>query len=266
MTGVQTCALPIFSSGGTPSDFTVSGRYAVVWVPEGETVSLHSPAGEAGSVVGVVGHDQSGLRLTGRQTQLGSSTWVEILVPGGQRGWVKAWNLTESVTVGDFCRDGRVLEKLSAVLAALEGEDGAALERLVNPQRGLIIRHDWWNPEVVFDPEQLSDIFVDPITIDWGVLSGGGFKIEGTFVDVIAPLLRDVFAGDPGAVCDELPAGTTSVPAVWPPEYRALNYYAFHRAALEDGNPFDWRTWAFGFEYIDGEPYFTLMVHYHGDV
>lgn len=251
---------------GTPVELIGSGRYSIVFVPEGESLAMHNPAGEAGSVVGDLANDQSGLRRTGNQTQLGSSTWVEILVPGGKRGWIKAWNLTESITAGEFCNDGRVLEKLGHAVAAFDAMDGKALSEVVNPQRGLIVRHDWWNPEILYSPDRVAEIFEDPTPLEWGKLSGSDFEIEGPFVEVISPLLADVLTDEPPAICDQLPAGTTSRPASWPPEYHALHYYAFHREAPRDGNPFDWRTWAFGFEYLDGEPFLTLLVHYHGDI
>ena len=83
------------------------GAYAVVWIENGEPLVIRQPAGITSMAVDTLASDQRGLSITGRSTQLGSSTWVEINLPEGGKGWVNAWNLTEDVTRGDFCADPR---------------------------------------------------------------------------------------------------------------------------------------------------------------
>lgn len=240
-------------------------RFSVAWVPEGETLKVHNPAGIAGTVIGELAYDESGIEKTGDTTSLGSSQWVEIEAQDGLTGWVNDWNLTETVRVDEYCTDERIPGVLAQVIGAIERRDGQTFADFVNPERGLIIRHDWWNPEVVMAYEQIPQLFEDRTDVEWGVISGGEFRIVGSFDELIRPLILETVEGiDP--VCAELPTGTTTRPAIWPGEYVSLNFSAFYRPPPENGNPFNWRTWAFTFEYIDGRPYLTVLIQFHGDI
>lgn len=248
------------------SILVTSGEYAVAWIPEGETLKLRDPAGISGTVVDELEFDTHGIHVTGNSSSLGSSLWVEIVGPGEEMGWANSWNLTEHVIGDDFCADVRIVNALEQITQAFLAEDIQGLLPLTNPERGLILRHDWWNPEVIIQPADVPNLFVAREDREWGTLSGGDFAIEGSFREVFNPLLQDILSQIPTAVCRDIPEGVTSRPAVWPREYVNLHYYAFHRPSPEGGNRFDWRTLAFGFEYIQGEPYLTLLVHYHGDI
>ncbi len=243
-----------------------SGTYAVVWTPEDEMLPLRVPAGIAGSIVDELTFDARGIQVTGNSTSLGSSLWVEIRGPDGEMGWVNSWNLTEEVPGEVFCANPEILGLLEQITMAFLTDDIDALIGLINPSRGLILRHDWWNPEVIIRPTDLPRLFVARDQLAWGALSGGDFLIEGSFEQVFSPILKDVLSQTPTAVCGDIPEGVTSVPVVWPGEYANLHYYAFYRPSPEDGNRFDWRTLVFGFEYLQGKPYLTLLVHYHGDI
>jgi hypothetical protein len=240
--------------------------YAVVGIPEGEILLLRNPAGITGSIVEELAYYERGITATGNVANLGSSIWMEILTPDGSRGWVNSLNLTEDVSQEQFCEDARALMVLDTSLRSIQTQDGDLLTQIVNPRRGLIIRHDWWNPEVVVPADSLPGIFDDRDETEWGLMSGGEFKIQGSFKDIILPLLEDTILNSPIVVCADVPSGTTSRQVLWPSEYTSLNYFAIHRPAPEGGNAFDWRTWAFVFEYIDGEPFLTSIIHFHGDV
>ncbi len=241
-------------------------KFSVVWVPENETLNIHKPAGISGAKVGELAFDQGGIELTGASSRLGSSTWMEIRMPGGGTGWVNGWNLTESVSPESFCNDEGVPAILNAFTQAVTEQDGARLAELINPQRGLILRHDWWNPEVLFPVETVGNVYTDLSSLTWGTISGTDFPIEGSFSEVIAPQLSDVFEVAPNAFCNDLLIGVTTREIAWPDEYRNINYYSFYRPAPEGGNSFDWRGWALGFEYIQGQPYLTLLVQFRGDI
>ncbi|MCJ7565915.1 MAG: hypothetical protein MUO58_00035 [Anaerolineales bacterium] len=246
--------------------FEPSGMYAVVGIPAGEILFLRNPAGIAGNIVDELAYDARGIAATGDATNLGSSIWMEIQSPGGSRGWVKSLNMTEDISQEQFCQDARAVMVLDQSLQSIQEHDGDLLLQVVNPRRGLIIRHDWWNPEVIVPVESISGIFDNPREIEWGLLSGGKFKIQGSFKDIILPLLEDSVLNSSVPVCAELPSGKTSRPALWPTEYTSLNYFAIHRPAPEGGNSFNWRTWVFVIEYIDGQPFLTSIIHFHGDV
>ncbi|MBE9478408.1 MAG: hypothetical protein IMY80_00455 [Chloroflexi bacterium] len=248
------------------STFEPSGMYAVVGIPEGEVLFLRNPAGITGSIVEELAYDERGITATGNVANLGSSIWMEIQTPDGSRGWVNSLNMTEDVSQEQFCQDARALMVLDNSLRSIQTQDGDLLSQIVNPRRGLVIRHDWWNPEIIVPAERVPGIFDDRTEIEWGLMSGGEFKIQGSFKDIILPLLEDALMNSPVVECGTVPSGTTSRPALWPTEYTSLNYFAIHRPAPEGGNAFDWRTWAFVFEYIDGEPFLTSIIHFHGDV
>jgi hypothetical protein len=250
----------------TPENDKGGVTYAVVWVAEDATLNVRKPAGISGSVVGQLAHNQRGVQLTGPSSLLGSSRWVEIEMSGGGNGWVNAWNLTEDVSAVEFCADPQVLPLLEAVVSALVSQDGETLASLVNPQRGLILLHDWWNPEVIVSASAVKNIFTDLTEVDWGFLSGTEFPIRGSFRQVIVPQLEDVFTGAPEITCNVLTTGVTSRSMIWPGVYENMNYYAFHRPVREGGNKFDWRTWVMGIEYVGGKPFLSMLVQYRGDI
>jgi hypothetical protein len=59
--------------------------------------------------------------------------------------------------------------------------------------------------------------------------------------------------------------GSSSEASEWPRQYTNLNLLSFHRAA-PSALSLNWRTWAFGFEYVDGAPYVAVMVQYRGEI
>ena len=240
--------------------------YAVAWVPELEPLAVRQPAGITSMEVASLASDQRGLTVTGNTTQMGSSTWVEINLPEGGKGWVSRWNITEDVPGSSFCADPRVPELVNQFILALKERDGDKLHNLVNPKRGLIIRHDWWNPEVSIGFSSVPGIFLDPSPQTWGVNRDSELTIDGTFSDVMLPQLEDVFSVAPEFHCSELGVGSSAQDARWPSEYSNLNYISFHRAAPEPGSQLNWRTWALGIEYLDGMPYIALLVQYRGEI
>ncbi len=246
--------------------FQAEGTFAVVLVPQDEQLIIRNPAGSAGSEVGALEYDAGSVRLTGNTTGLGSSLWVEVEIGQSQTGWVNSMNLTEEVPREVFCADARGVELISAAADAIQREDGTLLAQLVNPRRGLLVRLEWWNEAVTFPPEMIARVFADRTEYSWGEQRGGRFQVSGTVGEVVLPLLDDVLNQSPKMSCGELQIGVSSIEPEWPTEYSNLNYYLFFKAAPEGGNRYNWRSWAFGVEYIRDTPYITTLVHYHGDV
>ncbi len=240
--------------------------YAVAWVPELEPLAVRQPAGITSMAVASLASDQRGLTVTGKTTQMGSSTWVEINLPEGGKGWVNGWNITEDVLGSSFCADPRIPELANQFILAIKERDGGKLSDLVSPKRGLIVRHDWWNPEVNIGFSSVPSVFLDPSLQTWGVNRDSELAIGGTFREVILPQLEDVFSVAPEFHCGELGVGSTAQDAIWPSEYANMNYISFHRAAPEPGSQLNWRTWALGIEYFDGVPYLALLIQYRGEI
>ncbi len=239
--------------------------YAVAWVPEGETLPVVEPAG-SGAVVDELDAADREIELTGNTTFLGSARWVEIRRSGGGTGWVRAWNLVEAVDPEGFCQDIRVLDLIVAFRRALEQRDGEALAALVSPRHGLVIRHDWWNPEVIVPPEEIADLLEGTRAYHWGEQLGTGFPIEGAFRQVILPQLEDVLVDEAEVHCQVLRVGATTRPAVWPSEYVNIPFYSLFRPPRVESNPYGWRAWALGFEYVNGQPYLVLLVQYRPEI
>ncbi len=241
----------------------VGFSYAVVWVEEG--LAVRQPAGITSSEIASLPADQRGIGVTGQSTLLGSSTWLEIFLPEGGTGWVNSYNLTEDVGPQGFCQDPRLVDLADRFILALESKSGEQLAQLASPKRGLIIRHDWWNPEVVTELGSLSHLFQDAAELDWGINRDSGLSITGSFGEVILPQLLDVFSAAPAFGCNRLDSGSTAEAVAWPSEYTNLNFISFHRAAPSPGS-LNWRTWALGIEYVDGSPYLAVLVQYRGEI
>ena len=246
--------------------FTTEGTYAVMMVPEDEVLVIRNPAGAAGSEVATLEYDDTGLLLTGNSTALGSSTWIEVDLGREQTGWVNATNLTESVSREVFCADVRSLELLNTILLAFSNQDGSLLAQVTNPRRGLLVRNEWWNRELEFKPDMISGLFSDRNEYEWGEQAGGRFEVKGTFSTVVANQIEEVVSQEPELSCGEIQTGVSSITPTWPTAYFNLNYYMIFKPAPVGGNPYGWRAWGIGMEYVQGIPYLTVLVHFHGDV
>ncbi|HEY4665807.1 MAG TPA: hypothetical protein VIH26_00760 [Anaerolineales bacterium] len=238
-------------------------RYAVVWVGQG--LAVRQPAGITSSEVALLPADQRGIGVTGQSTFLGSSTWLEIFLPEGGTGWVNGYNLTEDVSPEAFCQDPRPIDLANRFILALQGESGLELAQLASPKRGLIIRHDWWNPEVIAELGSLPLLFQDSTELNWGISRDSGIPIIGSFAEVILPQLLDVFPIAPSFSCNRIATGNTAEEVAWPAEYTNLNFISFHRAAPSPSS-LNWRSWALGIEYVNGSPYLAVLVQYRGEI
>jgi hypothetical protein len=233
--------------------------HAVFGIPEGETLTVRQVAGVSGGDVGQLGFDQRGLTLTGNATNLGSSTWVEVERPTGGTGWVRAIDLTQDVPKDAFCGDGRVPTLLESLRTSLAQRDPQGLQSVVSPRRGLTVRFDWWNPEVLYPVGEIAGLMGSDTPVDWGTQQAGG-RIAGSFKDVVLPRLDEVATGSILFGCDEVLIGPALREARWPSEYSSLNYYALYRPADPTGSEFAWTTWLVGIEYVDNQPYVSHLV------
>jgi hypothetical protein len=249
----------------TPPETPSVGAYAVVWASPEEGLPVLQPAGIAGSEIGRLEADQRGVRLTGTSTVLGSSIWWQLQDPMAG-GWVNSWNLTEDMPPDVFCADGRVDALLQTFRQVIQARDGQGLAEMVSRRRGLVVRHDWWNPEVELPEVAVATLFSETTAYDWGMGDASGLAITGSFVDVILPMLDDVLGGDPEVACNRLGWGTTGGTVIWPGELGNLNYYSFYRPDRGPGDGFNWATLAVGVEYVEGQPLVAILVLYRGEI
>jgi len=238
----------------------VASDYRVSYVAEDDVLNMRAGPGVDFDIVATLPPDANSVQLTATPAE---GDWVEISWQN-QTGWVNRYFLTEVVTSETFCNDPAARQIVNAFRTALEDGNGAALASLVHPQRGLLIRLNWWNNEVRFSQQDIPSLFAAAEQHDWGYEDGSGAPIEGTFTEIVVPLLDKDFAGDPQIHCNELVAGGTAGIVQLPFEYSGVNYYAVHRSATD--NELDWGTWVLGIEYWDGKPYLSYLIHYQWEI
>lgn len=240
--------------------------FSLFGVPPDGRLMVREPAGISGTVVDELPADLRHIGLTGLATPLGSSIWVEIALPSGTSGWINLRNLTEDIDPQDFCRDPRVPALMDTFFAALRDRSGESLAETISPRRGLVLRHDWWNAEIVIPLPEIPDLMQRVDEIAWGVQRGSGAPIVGSFRDRLLPEMDALLAGEAQEACNQLLSADTGIPAEWPGEYARMNYLSFLVPAPDPGPRFNWRSWAVGVEYVDGVPYVAILVRYQGDL
>jgi hypothetical protein len=246
--------------------YPLQKEYAVVWIPRGESLLMRKPAGISSPVIEELSWDARQISLTGNWSMLGSSLWVEIIINSGKSGWVNSWYITEAVSEEAFCEDQRVHDLLESFKDSITNLQETELSQLISPNHGLTIRLNWYNPDVHFSIEEYQLLLSDEGELEWGVMEDSGFPVYGTFREVIQPKLEDVFLTPYEESCTRLQWGNTSGEVLWPDELKNINFYSFHRPAQEDGNSFDWRTWAVGIEYVNHQPYIAILIHYSSEL
>jgi hypothetical protein len=216
-------------------------------------------------VVGELPPDAAGVEVEGgTQTLTEGSTWV-MASHGGVEGWVNSRFLTEMVEPAVFCDEADALALIEDLGTAIASEDGLLLGSLVHPERGLRLRHDWWNPEIFVEGEAVADLFGSTESYDWGTEDGSGFAINGTFRDVLLPTLQEDFLTATEIGCDEFLSGATTGLVQLPEEYEALHFFSVYRPATDESG-FDWGTWVVGVDRWQGQSYLSFLIHYDYEI
>jgi uncharacterized protein YraI len=239
--------------------------YQVAYVAEDDVLNLRSGPGVSNEIVATLSPHATDVQITGQGQSVAGSTWVPIAT-GQDTGWVNRAFLTPMLNSETFCQDEAVLALLGDLQTAVAEENGQLLADLVHPQRGLRLRHDWWNPEVHLSASEVRDIFTDNTSYEWGVEDGSGFDITGSFSEEILPLLeRDLLAATETA-CNEIQHGSTTGLVILPYEYQPVNFYSLYRPAAADQIEFDWGTWVVGIERWQGEYTLSFLVHFDYEI
>jgi hypothetical protein len=243
-------------------------EFGVILVSEGDVLNLRSGPGIENGIIDTLDPHATGIIMTGNRQKVGNSLWVEVQTPTNATGWVNAHFLTEQIESAEFCNDPRLDALLNDFVSAVNSRDGAALAPLISPTHGLTIRVNWWNPEVNFKgPNQIETLFDDARPHDWGIQDGSGRPIQGAFKDEVLPWLDDVLAQNFSRHCNDLENGSGGSAGfiLWPFEVHNMNYMALYRAP-QPGDELNWRTWAVGISYHQGQPYIAFLVQYHWEI
>ncbi len=240
----------------------VATGFEVAFVELGDTLNLRSGPGADYPVVAELPRDATGLTVDDAgQALVAGSTWVWVESEDAA-GYANSRYLTESVTAADFCNDPHVDAILEDLRTAVANRDGDLLASLVEPERGLRLRHSWWNNEILLRGDEVAGLFTDDTVYDWGTADGSGLPITGTFSETLLPLLdRDLLPATERA-CNEVIHGPTAGMTIVPESYEAVPFISFYRSPGPDQLEFDWGTWVVGIEQWNGQFYLSTLVHY----
>jgi hypothetical protein len=234
---------------------------SVAYVELGDTLNVRSGPGADYDVVAELPPDATGLALDeSLESLVTGSAWVWV-EGDGVAGWVNSRYLTAAADEAAFCGDPAVAAIVADLETAIANRDGALLAGLVHPQRGLRLRHAWWNNEVFVPGDEVAGLFDSDTVYDWGEAGGSGLPLTGSFSEMLLPLLdQDLLSGTERA-CNEILHGPTAGMVILPEAYQPVPFVSLLRPAPGDV-AFDWGSWAVGIERWDGAYYLSYLVHY----
>lgn len=249
----------------TPEPAAEESGYRVAFVADDDTLNVRNQPNTNADIVARLSPDAGGIEVIDDEGQtFRGSVWLPIETAEGE-GWVNSRFLTESVSREAFCADPAVSELISQFERAVAEQDGRALRGLIHPDRGLRLRLNWWNEEVVVAWDDAQGLFRAQQRYDWGTEEGSGEAIRGSFRDVVLPRLERDLLGASEWGCDEGLFGGTAGLTVLPEGYDAVRYFSVHRPAPAE-QEFDWGTWLIGVERWEGNYYLSYLVHYRWEI
>ena len=241
--------------------------YRVAFVAANDTLNVRRQPSPESAVVGELLPDATGIEVIGEgESVRGGGLWLPVETAVGS-GYVNSRFLTEAISRDAFCADPAVTDLLNRLLIAIEEQDPKLLSELVHPTRGLRLRVNWWNDEVIAREDEIAQIFKDRDrdAVNWGTDEGSGRAIRGTFNDVMLPRLEKDLLGATQWACDQMLYGPTAGMIILPEGYEAVHFYSAHRPAPAS-QEFDWGSWAVGVERWEGRYYVSYLVHYRYEI
>ncbi|MEM7118800.1 MAG: SH3 domain-containing protein [Chloroflexota bacterium] len=242
-----------------------STAYQVAFVTSDDALNVRAGAGVDFDVVGELLPNQPQVAIVGDGMMVNGSTWVPIQA-GAVEGWVNGRFLTPMLSADAFCEDGMVMELVEGLRTAVMQRDGTALSELVDTERGLRIRTNWWNPEVRLAHDELNDIFTSDTIYDFGIHDGSGEPFVGTFGTQIVPWLDKDMLPASEVGCNELLNGGSAGIVKLPDEYEPLNFITFYRPHGPDEIELDWGSWAIGIEKSGDRYMISYLIHYQWEI
>ncbi|MCA9933610.1 MAG: SH3 domain-containing protein [Ardenticatenaceae bacterium] len=248
-----------------PNPVPTPSAYRVAFVTSDDTLNVRSGPGVDFDIVGEYAPQAGDLQITGSGQEVSGSTWVPV-TDGSITGWVNGRFLTADMPTTDFCEDDAVTTLLAELATAVTNHDNDKLAQLINPERGLRVRVNWWNPEVLIRGTDRANLFTATGSYDWGVTDGSGNPIRGSFANVIVPMLVDDLLPASETGCDEILSGGTAGWVQLPEGYDAIHYVSLYRPAADDSAGLDWGTWVVGVEWWNGRYTISYLVHFDWEI
>ncbi len=253
----------------TPAPTRDTGAtYRVVYVAVDDVLNVRSGPGVTNPVLSTLSPGASGVSLSANTaTAVGASQWVAIQA-GGASGWVNDVYLTEVVDAAQFCQDAAARAALDAFIAQVRQQSTtvSGTAQPLHMQRGLHVRVNWWNPEVWLSGTTLQNVYADAVSRSWGIADGSGLPIQGSFNQVIMPLLQRDLLGGSQVGCNVILHGGTAGLVQLPQEYAGINFFSVHRPPVPGGIEMDWGTWVVGVERWQGQYYVSFLVHFQWEI
>ncbi len=245
-------------------DIDTEATYRVIHVDENDVLNVRSGPGIENDIVTSLEPGSGGVRIVGFGQLVGDSTWVPINVDQTS-GWVNSRFLTEEIPGDEFCNDPETAALLDQLRTAIQNRDGDALTAISNPERGLRFRRYWHAEGVRFENQQINNLFNLSQSYFWGVADGSGEDINGSFSEIMLPLLDRNLLQATQTGCNEILHGGTAGIIQLPFRYEGANYYSLYRPAPAD-QELDWGSWAIGIERWQGEYFISFLVHYQWEI
>jgi hypothetical protein len=239
-------------------------KYRVAFVTADDVLNVRVGPGVENAINGTFAPDAGDILITGPGQQAAGSIWVPV---AGQetQGWANSRYLTGQVASETFCEDAAVTRLLADLETAVANEDGELLAKLVHPQRGLRLHRSWWNPEIYVPQADVNDLFNSSTSYAWGIEDGSGSPIDGSFRELMLPLLQENLLLATAQMCNEIEHGPTAGLVRLPDGYQNVNQVSYFRAA-NDALGFDWGTWVIGIEFWQSAPVLSYMVFYEYEI
>ena len=257
--------IPTSSPLGQPT--SIPRSLAVFSLVAPDVLNVRSEPGVNSAILEFLSADESGIQTTGNTQQADGWLWIEITRPDDVTGWVAAEFMVEEIDPALACADSRLTPLLDRFIQAIRQRDGEKLGEVVSPLHGLRIHLNQDDEGVVINqPLEITSLFNSDATYDWGLHPTSSESLIGKFTDRVLPSLLDVVGTDPKRVCNTLQQGlsygNTSEQIAWPALYQNLNFVALYRPA-PSGEDLNWRTWAVGIDFVNGQPYVAVLVQYY---
>lgn len=250
----------------TPSpepSFRTTQPYQVAYVPAETGLSVRDRPGDS-SQIAILASNTISVTISGPGQFANGIFWAPV-TSDETIGYVNSLFLVEMVNFLTFCQDGVPLGVIDAFRQAVANRDETLLTQIIHPERGLRIRHDWWNREVYLTGQEALQLFSNPAGYNWGTHSGSGAAVEGPISNVILPLFDRDLTPATQLACNTILHGSTTTTVQRPAEYEGVNFYSVFRPAPADSE-FDWGSWVIGLERWQGRYYISYLIHYAWEI
>ena len=238
---------------------TIWELHTVVNVAPDDVLNVRSEPGVSSPAVGSIPPSGQMVYITGPGREVDDAEWVPVTYKD-VNGWVNRSFLAPQL--------GSVDDSLAAganeIMYAIKNREFDLLSTYVHPDKGLRFTPYTYvrDVDLVFRPEQVSDLLTDPTEYLWGYFDGTGFDIRLSFQDYYLAFVYDEDYAQPQFVGFNEIIGrgnTINNIAEFYPDAQVVEYHFFGFEPRYAG--MDWRSLRLILEQADGVWYLVGIVH-----